>query len=220
MATGDFTDYFGLKGYTTDQLRDMGYWVWTEPLPEGNFISEGDTPMYLNLINNGLRAFESQEYGGWAGRRKELTKEEKTAGFTSPFAMRTVRDEVLPNFLPAVQNNFAARMAWSVTSKFEDANHEPVIEGPQYLNAEAGSTVKLKVKVSDPDKDQLSVIWKQFKVGNYKGDVIFSEPLSATTSLEIPSDAAPGDTIHLVLTATDNQVPSMTRYHRIIITVK
>lgn len=220
MAPGDFTDYFGLKGYTTDQLRDMGYWVWTEPLPEGNFISEGDTPMYLNLINNGLRAFESQEYGGWAGRRKELTQEEKTAGFTSPFAMRTVRDEVLPNFLPAVQNNFAARMAWSVTSKFEDANHEPIIEGPQYLNAEAGSTVKLKVKVSDPDKDQLSVIWKQFKVGNYKGDVIFSEPLSATTSLEIPSDAAPGDTIHLVLTATDNQVPSMTRYHRIIITVK
>lgn len=220
MAPGDFTDYFGIKGYTGAELREMGYWVWAEPLPEGNFISEGDTPMYINLIDNGLRAFESQEYGGWAGRRKELTQEEKEAGFTSPFAMRTTRDEVLPDFLPAIQNNFASRMMWSVTSKYEDANHEPVIEGPLHLKAAAGSSVKVKVKVSDPDQDQLSFIWKQFKVGSYKSDVSFTNPNTASTSVFIPSDAVSGDTIHLVLTATDSQTPSMTRYHRIIITIK
>ena len=220
MAPGDFTDYFGLKGYTGEQLREMGYWVWTEPQSEGNFISEGDTPMYLNLIDNGLRAYESQEYGGWAGRRKELSPEEKASGFTSPFAMRTIKDEVLPNFLPAIQNNFASRMNWSVTSRFEEANHEPLIEGPLSINAAAGSAVKLRCKVSDPDQDQLSVHWKQFKVGSYKGDIIFENPANASTSVTIPSDALSGDTIHLVLTATDNQTPSMTRYHRIVITVK
>lgn len=220
MAPGDFTDYFGLKGYTAEQLREQGYWVWTAPLPEGNFISEGDTPMYLNLINNGLRAFEGQEYGGWAGRKKELSEEEKAAGSTAPYAMRSIKDEVLPNFLSAVQNNFAARMVWSVTSTYEDANHEPVIEGPLQLKAAAGSTVRLKVKVSDPDQDQLTVNWKQFKVGSYKGDVSVADPVTASTSVSIPSDARSGDTIHLVLTATDNQTPSMTRYHRIIITIK
>ncbi len=220
MAPDDFTDYFGLKGFTGDQLREMGYWVWTPPQPEGNFISEGDTPMFLNLIRNGLRAHESQEYGGWAGRRKELSEEEKAAGFTSPFAMRTVRDEVLPNFLPAIQDNFASRMHWSVTDKYEDANHEPVIEAPFELRTAAGNTLKLKVKVSDPDNDPVSVNWMQFKVGSYKGDVSFADPSLASTSVSVPSDAKSGDTIHMILTATDNQTPSMTSYHRIILTIK
>lgn len=220
MVPGDFTDYFGLQGYTVDQLIEKGYWVWTEPLPSGSFISEGDTPMFLNLIDNGLRAYESQEYGGWGGRKKELAEEEKAAGFTSTFAMRTIKDDVLPNFLPAIQNNFACRMNWSVTPKYENANHEPIIDGPLQLVAEAGSSVKLKVKVYEPDHDQLSVHWQQFKVGSYKGDVTFVNPSTASTSVSIPCDALSGDTIHLIMTATDNQTPSMTHYHRIIITIE
>ena len=49
MAPGDFTDYFGLSGYTAEELSKQGYWVWTPPQRKGNFISEGDTPMFLNL---------------------------------------------------------------------------------------------------------------------------------------------------------------------------
>lgn len=220
MAPDDFTDYFGLKGYTSEQLIEMGYWVWSAPQPEGNFISEGDTPMYLNLIANGLRAFESQEYGGWAGRKKNMTEEETRDGFTAPFAMRATKDEVLPNFIAAVQNNFACRMAWSVTPNYEDGNHEPIIEGPLQLNATAGSTMKLKVKVSDPDDDIVELNWMQFKVGSYQGDVTFDNPTVANTIVAIPADAKTGDTIHLVLTATDNRTPSMTHYHRIVITIK
>ena len=134
--------------------------------------------------------------------------------------MRSAKDEVLSIFLPAIQNNFASRFAWSVTSKYEDANHEPVIEGPVQLRATAGSNVKLKVKVYDPDKDQVSMNWMQFKVGSYKGDVSFANPTDASTSVTIPSDAKSGDTIHLILTATDSQIPSMTSYHRIILTIK
>jgi len=220
MAKGDFTDYFGEKGYTADDLREMGYWVWTPPLAEGNFISEGDTPMYLNLIGNGLRADKGQEYGGWAGRKKELSDEEKTAGFTAPYAMGAKKDEVLPDFLPAIQNNFAARLNWSVTSEYSDANHEPVIEGPLEMRAAAGSTVKLDVNVSDPDENEFSTTWMQFKVGSYKGDVSFANSTDPSTSVSIPNDAVSGDTIHLILTATDNQTPSMTSYHRIILTIE
>jgi hypothetical protein len=32
------------------------------------FISEGDTPSWLNLINNGLEAHVDYTLGGWGGR--------------------------------------------------------------------------------------------------------------------------------------------------------
>ncbi len=134
--------------------------------------------------------------------------------------MGAKKDEVLPDFLPAIQNNFAARLNWSVTSEYADANHEPVIEGPLEMTATAGSTVNLKVKVSDPDNDEVSTNWMQFKVGSYNGDVSFANSTDPSASVSIPNDAVSGDTIHLILTATDNQTPSMTSYHRIILTIE
>jgi hypothetical protein len=35
----------------------------------------------------------------------------------------------------------------------------------------------------------------------------------------VPADAAAGQTIHIILEATDNGVPAMTRYQRVILTV-
>lgn len=220
MAPGDFTDYFGLKGYTAAELVDMGYWVWSPPQPEGNFISEGDTPMYLNLIGNGLRAWEGQEYGGWAGRRREMTAEERQAGFTAPFSMRATKDAVLPDFVPAVQNSFAARMAWSTTPDYAAVNHEPVVKGPLALTATPGKTLKIKVSVSDPDGDALTCRWAQWKVGSYMGDVSVADPAAASTTVTVPADVRPGDTIHLVLTVADNGTPQLTSYLRTIITIR
>ena len=68
MVKGDRTDYFGLSGYTTDQLKRMGYMVWMTPQPKGSFLGEGDTPTFINLIDNGLRAYENPQWGGWGGR--------------------------------------------------------------------------------------------------------------------------------------------------------
>ena len=221
MAEGDFTDYFGLKGYTREELVKMGYWVWTPPQTEGNFISEGDTPCYLNLIDNGLRAWEHQNWGGWAGRRKELSDEERSAGFTAPYAMHGTTDPVLPDFVPAVQNSFAARMAWSTTPDYKAVNHEPMVEGPLSLVAKAGETLKLKVSAIDPDGDDLACAWSHWKIdGSYKGDVAISDISVPATSVTIPSDAREGDKIHLILTVADNDTPQLTRYLRTVITVE
>jgi hypothetical protein len=54
MVKGDRTDYFGLSGLSTDQLRNMGYLVWIAPQEKGSFLSEGDIPTFLNLLANGL----------------------------------------------------------------------------------------------------------------------------------------------------------------------
>lgn len=221
MSPGDFTDYFGIKGLTADELRAQGYWVWTPPQPEGYFISEGDTPVYLNLIGNGLRAFEAQEWGGWAGRKRALSESERQAGFTSPFAMRAKKDSVIPDFVPAVQSNFAGRMAWSTTPDYSAANHEPVVKGPLSLSAKAGGSVQVKVKVSDPDGNSLQCSWSQWKVdGSLQEDVSIDDPGSASIRVTIPENAKSGDTIHLVLTVADDGTPSMTSYLRTVITVK
>ena len=221
MAPGDFTDYFGLKGYTAAELLEMGYWVWSPPQPEGNFISEGDTPCYLNLIGNGLRAWEGQEYGGWGGRRREMTADERQAGFTAPYAMRGAKDSVLPDFVPAVQNSFAARMAWSTTPDYAAVNHNPVVKGLPTLSVKPGKMLKLKVSALDPDGDTLTCGWAQWKVdGSFQGDVVFSDSTVPSTSVTIPSDAAPGDVIHLVLTVSDSGTPQLTTYLRIVVTVE
>ena len=60
-------------------------------------------------------------------------------------------------------------MKWSVTQKYSDANHEPVvkIQGPQHVMASPGETIRLNGKVSDPDNDKLSIKWWQLKSGRF-----------------------------------------------------
>ncbi len=67
MVPGDRFDYFGLTGQTAAQLRAQGYVVWLPPRPRGEFLGEGDTFTYLNLIGNGLGAYREETPGGWAG---------------------------------------------------------------------------------------------------------------------------------------------------------
>ena len=177
-------------------------------------MAEGDTFTYLNLLGNGLRAYEDDSYGGWGGR-----KQPNTEGQTSTFVLGAT-DPVMPDFVPAAQNDFAERMHWSVTSAFEDANHHPVIKAPLSLVGKPGETLSIKAKVSDPDNDELSIKWWQFKVGSYEGEVSVANPSEATTTLTIPSDAQSGQSIHLILEATDHGIPSLTHYHRLIIYVE
>lgn len=213
MVKGDIMDYFGLSGYTADELREMGYVVWMPPQPKGEFLAEGDTFTYLNLLGNGLRAFQDDTYGGWGGRQQPNTE-----GQTSTFVLGAA-DPVMPDFVPAAQNDFAERLRWSVTPRFEGANHHPLILAPLSLSGKPGETLKVKAKVTDPDNDEITLKWWQFKVGSYAGNVSVANPETAATDFTIPADAKAGDTIHLILEATDHGTPALTHYHRLIVSV-
>jgi hypothetical protein len=204
MVKGDIMDYFGFSGYTNDELREMGYVVWMPVQQKGSWLGEGDNHTFMNMPGNGLRAYEAVSYGGWGGR--DAVKKE--------FAY--------PDFFPQAQRDFAARLKWSVTAKYTDANHEPVvkIEGPLIVLATAGEKIRLNGFVSDPDGNSVSIKWWQFQSGSYPGKVVISSPNSVQTEILIPNDAMAGQTVHLILEATDNGTPSLTRYQRIIITVK
>ena len=270
MVKGDRTDYFGLSGYTAEQLKQMGYMVWMPPQEKGSFLGEGDTPTFINLIHIGLRTYENPSWGGWGGRTRHPNepqvdlfsggnpmsklpqdtpgiarglapsgsdanvpvKEKKngapaggaTIDFASMMPKLSLQTKAISAaFFAAAQNDFAARLKWAVTPKFSDANHPPQvsIRGSLNISARAGSTVKMEGKVSDPDQNAVTVKWWQHNdAGTYPGDITFSAPTELKTTFRVPDDAKTGQTINIVLEATDAGTPHLTRYQRLVVTVQ
>jgi hypothetical protein len=244
MVKGDIFDYFGLSGYSVPQLRSMGYIVWTPPRPRGEFIGEGDTFTYLNLIDNGLLGYQDATQGGWAGHVVRLAtpgdsarrNSQGTPTFTYEDFLKSVERAAAagdvplssrppspnPNFTPAAQNALAARMMWSVTATYAGANHEPhvTLRGSSRITARPGTTVRLEAVTSDPDGNAVTVKWWRWKdVDTYQGDVRLSHTVSPTVEVQVPADAMAGQTIQLVVEATDNGTPSLTRYARAVVSV-
>lgn len=220
MVKDDKFDFFGFTGKTVEQLKAEGYVVWTGLQPAGSFLAEGDTYCYLNLINNGLRAHENPTYGGWCGGRTTLPDEIKTKPRMEQMAYLKEHFP-LPDFTAPIMNGLAARMLWSVSPDYKTANHYPVIDGELSIDGKPGETLKLKYKVSDPDKNNVTVKWWQYcSASTYPGKASVDNPASANTTFTIPADAKTGDTIHLILEATDDGTPQLNRYLRLIVTVK
>lgn len=231
MVEGDVVDYFGLSGYTNEELKKMGYVVWMPVQEKGSWLGEGDNHTFMNMLGNGLRAYERGSYGGWGGRAEEnmaavnifsMPADSSAEAMANRISTSNDQRNTYPNFFPQAQHDFAARLRWSVTAKYSDANHEPAvkIEGPLILLASPGQRVRLNGFVSDPDGDELSVNWWQFHAGSYPGKVEILNPDSLKAEVLIPDDAAGGQTIHIIFEATDNGTPPLTRYQRVIITVR
>lgn len=219
MVPGDIFDYFGERGLTSAELTAKGYAVWTAPQTPDAWISEGDTPILMNNLDNGLRADEDHSYGGWGGRNAADVNPATGTANTAYSASR---------WFNAAQQDFAARMQWTVTPKYDDANHRPVVtvNGPLNVTAAPGETVRLSATASDPDGDALTSKWWQYTdADTYTGNVALTTPDTLATSFEVPANsvvppnAVPGQTIHLILEVTDNGTPALKAYQRVIVTV-
>jgi len=217
--------------------------------PHWEFLMEGDTPSFLNLINNGLSNPEHPDWGGWGGRYEFYTPRMQKWHLyaeTRPF-WSDADDEVLGidsrwhdgnhetiwRWREAYQNDFAARMDWTI-QPVEKANHPPVVKTghEQYLEAKKGDRIELSaVGSTDPDGDALSYNWfcyseaGTFSVSNARtGQPIainnFDQQkawFTVPTSRIMPPGVG---TIHIILAVTDHGSPRLTRYKRIIINVK
>lgn len=236
FVKGDIMDYFGLTGYTDQELRKMGYVVWMPVQVKGSWLGEGDDGTFMNMLGNGLRAYEQGSYGGWGGHaatEQELKGLSFQLADTSQQAMASTLSSMnnsinkgadqpsFPDFFPQAQQDFAARLKWSVTPKYAGANHAPIVKvnGPLNILAYPGEKIRLDGVVSDPDGNEVTINWWQFQVGTYPGKVAITNPSPSRVVATLPKDAIPGQTIHLVLEATDNGVPALTRYQRVIITI-
>ncbi|MDC7232758.1 MAG: DUF1593 domain-containing protein [Spirochaetales bacterium] len=215
--------------------------------PSSKYLMEGDTPTFLYLINNGLGNPEHPEWGSWGGRyefylphTRKWFKEPETRAFYSD-----AEDEVLGidgnwyttnkatiwRWREAYQNDFSARMDWTVKT-YEEANHPPVplLGHPQYLEARSGETVELSAEGSyDPDGDELSYKWFYYgEAGTFStSQALTGNPIEIEDSdkekarFTVPVERVfSKGTIHIILALTDNGVPALTRYKRVIVEVK
>lgn len=217
--------------------------------PLWEYLMEGDTPSFLNLINNGLSNPEHPDWGGWGGRYEFYTPRfQKWHLYAETRPLWTDADdevmgvdgrwhdgnhETIWRWRSAYQNDFAARMDWTILPP-EKANHPPVViaENKEILTVKQGQMVKLNAKEStDPDGDALSFQWFYYhEAGTFpvssarSGQPIeiknFDQP---EAWFEVPSKRVmePGKgAIHIVLAVTDHGTPRLTRYKRLIFNVE
>lgn len=144
----------------------------------------------------------------------------------------------------AFQNDFAARMDWTL-KPYGKSNHPPI----PAIDGDSGQAVLSRTMIvgeplrldssttRDPDGDKFSYHWFLYneagvELGGRPADVSLSgaetaevhvEAHGTCTSAWLPelAPACPEEgKIHLVLAVTDRGTPALTRYRRVIITVK
>ena len=133
-------------------------------------------------------------------------------------------------WVPAFQNDFAARADWCVKS-FKEANHQPEVvvkvkgghptTSKLDLDAAPGEIIRMDAgRSADPDKNHLSFKWFHYKDASTCTEDVILTQTGARASLTVPADGLPGQTIHIILEVTDDGVPALTRYQRLVITIR
>jgi Protein of unknown function (DUF1593) len=267
--TGISGDRYYRNGAGADSTTVTNEWLDTNirskgPLgklyPRFMFIMEGDTPSYLGLIDNGLNAWRRPDWGGWGGRYiyrqpygethpiwtqggdefLRVTSQDIVTGIDGK---EYVSDQAtIWRWRDAYQNDFAARMDWTIKN-YTDANHNPIVivnnqdgTAPIYLDAEVGKPVVLDAsKTHDPDAGQhLHYNWFHYPEagvasGNLSAITVSSAdtPTATVTATAVCREAwlpnlvkcTGNGTAHIILAVTDDGSPRMTSYRRIILTV-
>ncbi len=185
------------------------------------YISEGDTPSFLHLVNNGLEAHRDYTLGGWGGRSAYDDPKFPNHLTDNKLEEDGNRNKMYWRWVPAAQNDFAARMDWCVKD-FKEANHAPVakVNGPYQREVKPGETVKLTATATDPDGNKLTSKWWQYADADSAKaavTIVNSESLDKA-SFEVPNE--PGKQIQIILEVTDNGTPSLVGYQRIIFNIK
>ncbi len=190
-----------------------------------DFISEGDSPAYLHLINVGLDNLNQPQWGGWGGRLVQSAEQPnrwedgKQVLDFNPF--KDTLDATYPQirWIEAIQQDFAARADWCVKD-FADANHPPVVKavGSTRLSTKPGERLNLEVETSDPDGDLLETkFWIYQEVGNYAGK---ADLAVSGNRVAIALDGASIGQLHVIAEVKDNGLHPMTRYVRFVVEVQ
>lgn len=215
--------------------------------PWMKYLMEGDTPSFFNLINNGLSDPEHPDWGGWGGRYEFYTPrlqkwffepenrpfwtdaEDEVPGFDGKW--HTGNHETIWRWRAAYQNDFSARMDWTI-KPYDEANHPPVpkLGHSNRLQAKPNARVDLSAEGStDPDGDELSYQWFYYgEAGTFtvatarSGQPLVIEDSDQSTAwFTVPTKRVlRNGTMHIILSVTDNGTPPLTRYQRVIVDVQ
>lgn len=176
--------------------------------PDVAYGMEGDTPSFLNLINNGLNDPEHPDYGGWGGRyefylpkfedsnqgmfkRENWPKDEPETrpiwtnandSIVSPIDKKQYvgNRETIWRWRTEFQNDFAARMMWT-TKNFSECNHPPIprLAHGDRLTVKSGQLFHLNADgTTDPDGDSMSYFWFQYPEAGTYKGIVSLRPYS------------------------------------------
>ncbi|KAK5064969.1 hypothetical protein LTR84_000804 [Exophiala bonariae] len=226
--------------------------------PDYMFIPEGDTPTFLYLIQNGLGSSEHPGWGSWGGRYLPTDVGQAGKHYTDAVdrvvgkngEVFTSNHATIWRWRDAFQNDFAARIQWTLGKDARTCNHAPVAivndsqGGPEPLliEAEAGSTVQLDASASyDPDGDELSFSWLQYKdvtatqwwvdaeVESCRIEDVDEKASGKVVSVHLPPASKcavdmftgkakeRGQVLHFILQLKDHGTPPLVTYKRVVI---
>jgi len=267
--TGISGDLFYRNGAGADTSLVTNEWLQTNIRDKGPmgkmyprflFIMEGDTPSYLGLTDNGLNSWRHPDWGGWGGRYFYRQPYGETHAIWTQggdvFSRATSQDRVIGidrlehvsdqatiwRWREAYQNDFAARMDWTIKD-FAHTNHNPevVVNGqpwkaPIEVTGEAKQVLSLDAAgTNDPDGQRLHYKWWVYQeaglTGTHGADVAILNPTSPQAQVALNSPCREpwlvgvmpcrGDGVaHIILEVTDEGSPRLTSYRRIIVHVR
>lgn len=122
--------------------------------PKIIYTMEGDSPSFIWNIQNGLNVPGRPEYGGWGGRYTRVTEDTDINEYgTSGDALINTKGQswfspyaTIWRWRDAYQDDFAARMQWTLVDSFEEGAHPPSIN----VNGSMGSEpLRFKVGLRD-----------------------------------------------------------------------
>lgn len=181
-----------IEGELYDELRGTQDYLTNNPnYQQYDFISEGDSPSFLYLIDTGLRSMEDPSYGGWGGRfSKDGSSLYKNNVLDyNPYTTQYEAQYSLSRWFSDMQNDFAARIDWCLSADEKDVNHSPTVSVKQGidLDASAGETITLTAEGEDIDNDKLSYNWwRYFEADTYKdSEVTTKAEVESTGGLQI-----------------------------------
>jgi len=210
-----------------DVLKGHGPLGTLYPTNTTHWGKEGDSMSFLYLVPTGMNEPAEPTWGSWAGRYGPNTNFPGCQYFWAverdAWNGVTNRDNTLARWAEALQNDFKARLDWCVND-FARANHPPIprVRGELRRTVLSGEPIVIDATGStDPDRQSLSFHWFHYpEAGSYRGaGVEIRDASSPRASFIAPAVSGP-QTIHIILAATDDGQPPLTRYCRLDFTIQ